>query len=77
MDAKRKTALGQADPVIVAYVTSWSSVVPDPFTMTHITYAFGHVTDSFDGVRVDNPDRLRQMVDLKQRNSQRRIWNCP
>ena len=73
MDAKRKTALGQADPVIVAYVTSWSSVVPDPFTMTHINYAFGHVTDSFDGVRVDNPDRLRQMVELKQRNSRLKV----
>lgn len=56
------------EPVVVAYVTSWSRVVPDPFCMTHINYAFGHVNDTFDGVRVDNPRRLRQMVALKKMN---------
>ena len=54
--------------VVVAYVTSWTRVMPDPFVMTHINYAFGHVNDTFDGVRIDNPDRLRQMVALKQQN---------
>lgn len=53
-------------PVIVAYVTSWSDVIPDPQYITHINYAFGHVTDTFDGVRVDNPDRLRRLADLKK-----------
>ena len=54
--------------VVVAYVTSWSSVVPDPCVMTHLNYAFGHVNDDFDGVRVDNPERLQQMVALKSVN---------
>ena len=54
--------------VVVAYVTSWSSVVPDPCVMTHLNYAFGHVNDDFDGVRVDNPERLHQMVALKSVN---------
>ena len=36
--------------VIVAYVTSWSDVLPDPQCMTHINYAFGHVNESFNGV---------------------------
>ena len=36
--------------------------------MTHLNYAFGHVNDTFDGVRVDNPERLRQMVALKKTN---------
>ena len=45
--------------VVVAYVTSWTNEVPDPTVMTHINYAFGHVSDSFDAVRIDNPDRLR------------------
>ena len=51
-----------AEKVIVAYVTSWSQTIPDPTVMTHINYAFGHVDETFDGVRIDQPDRLRQIV---------------
>lgn len=54
--------------IIVGYVTSWTDVMPDPMTMTHINYAFGHVNKTFDGVRIDNPDRLRQIVGLKEKN---------
>ena len=54
--------------VVVAYVTSWTNEVPDPTVMTHINYAFGHVNDTFDGVRIDNPDRLRMLVGLKGGN---------
>lgn len=43
--------------IVVAYVTSWSKIMPEPQLMTHINYAFGHVNDTFDGVRVDNPER--------------------
>ena len=35
--------------VVVAYVTSWSDIMPDPTFLTHINYAFGHVNDSFEG----------------------------
>lgn len=52
--------------VIVAYVTSWTETMPDPSLMTHINYAFGHVTDSFDGVRIDNGERLRRIVAAKE-----------
>ena len=58
------------EKVVVAYVTSWSNVIPNPFVMTHINYAFGHVTDSFDGVRIDNPERLRMLTELKRQNPQ-------
>ena len=58
----------EKDYIVVAYVTSWSRVMPDPAVMTHINYAFGHVNDTFDGVRVDNPDRLRQIAALKKEN---------
>lgn len=61
------------DCVVVAYVTSWSSVIPDASLMTHLNYAFGHVNDSFDGVRIDNPDRLRQMVELKVHNPELKV----
>lgn len=56
------------DPVVVAYVTSWTDDVPDPTLMTHINYSFGHVSDSFDGVRVDNPERLHMIAGLKKEN---------
>jgi len=52
--------------VVVAYVTSWSNVMPDPQYMTHINYAFGHVDSTFDAVRIDNPDRLRSIAALKK-----------
>lgn len=53
--------------VVVAYLTSWKEVLPDPGQMTHINYAFGHVNDSFDGVRIDNEERLRTVMELKKR----------
>lgn len=55
-----------AEKVIVGYVTSWSDVMPDPAHLTHINYAFGHVNETFDGVGISNPDRLRRVVALKQ-----------
>ncbi len=51
--------------VVLAYVTSWTSIMPDPAVLTHINYAFGHVTDSFNAVRVDNGERLHSLVALK------------
>ena len=59
---------GGGEHVVVAYVTSWSSPVPDPKYMTHVNYAFGHVTSSFDGVRIDGEGRFKQMVALKEKN---------
>lgn len=57
---------GKNDAVVVAYVTSWTKVMPDPTVMTHINYAFGHVNDQFNGVRIDNEQRLRDIVSLKK-----------
>lgn len=59
--------------VIVAYVTSWTNEIPDPFVMTHINYAFGHVNDTFNGVRVDNPERLETIVALKEKNPELKV----
>jgi chitinase len=52
--------------VVIAYVTSWSKVMPDPTYLTHINYAFAHVSDSFDGLRIDNESRLKAITDLKK-----------
>ena len=59
--------------VVVAYVTSWTQEIPDPMTMTHINYAFGHVNDTFDGVRIDNPERLRMIARLKEQNPRLKV----
>lgn len=56
----------KAEPVVVAYVTSWTQVVPNPTVMTNLNYAFGHVNDQFNGVRIDNEQRLRELVGLKK-----------
>ena len=53
--------------VVVAYVTSWSDVMPNPAYVTHINYAFGHVNDSFNGIRIDNEERLKSIVELKKK----------
>jgi chitinase len=59
--------------VVVAYVTSWTRYLPDPTVMTHINYAFGHVNESFNGVNIDNPERLRTIIALKQQNPKLRV----
>lgn len=47
--------------------------MPDPTVMTHINYAFGHVNDTFDGVRIDNPERLAAIAALKQVNPELKV----
>ena len=63
----------KAEPVVVAYVTSWTQVVPDPTVMTHLNYAFGHVNEQFNGVRIDNEQRLRSLVSLKEQQPGLRV----
>ncbi len=59
--------------VVVAYVTSWSKVIPNPKLVTHINYAFGHVNKSFNGIRIDNPQRLKEIVALKTKSPNLKI----
>ena len=59
--------------IVVAYVTSWSQIMPDAKYMTHINYAFGHVNDTFNGVRVDNPERLKQIAALKKNHPELKV----
>lgn len=58
----------ESSKIVVAYVTSWSDVIPNPHSMTHINYAFGHVNEQFNGVKIDNPKRLKEIVKLKRKN---------
>lgn len=59
--------------VVVAYVTAGSTDTPDPTLMTHINYAFGSVNETFNGVNISHPDRLRMIVGLKQQNPQLKV----
>lgn len=60
------TEVQAKERVVVAYVTAGSNDVPDPSVMTHLNYAFGTVNETFNGVNVQNPDRLRMIAGLKQ-----------
>lgn len=63
-------ALGLLGPIsaqrlVVAYVGAGSDVMPDMRLMTHIDYAFGHVNETFDGIRISRPERLEAIVAAK------------
>lgn len=60
-------------PVVLAYVTSWTNDVPDPTFLTHINYAFGHVNEEFNGVRIDNEERLKLIVGLKEKKPELKV----
>ncbi len=51
---------------VVGYVTSWSQGMPETDILTTINYAFAHVNDTFDGIRIDNPSRLDSIASLKR-----------
>ena len=55
-------------PVVAAYVTGWNEFkeLPDCSVLTHINYAFGNVNETFDGVTIQHPERLLQLVELKK-----------
>ena len=56
------------DSRVVAYVTSGTTTLPSADDMTNINYAFGVVNDTFDGITINNPERLRRIVGLKDKN---------
>lgn len=66
-DCSVKTKHGEPDEkILVAYVYN-PQELPDPTWLTHINYAFAHVNDSFDGLRIENPEKLKEITRLKKR----------
>jgi chitinase len=74
--------------IVLAYVTSWSGIMPDPNYITHINYAFGFVNEEFNGVMINRPprpgstnvskratseDRLKSLVELKKQKPSLKI----
>ena len=61
------------DKVVVAYVTSWTTVMPNPDRITHINYAFGGVAKDFSTLEIDNLSRLESLVKLKSNSPKLKI----
>lgn len=61
---------------VVAYVWNGGDVLPDPTTLTTINYAFANVNDSRDGVKINNEERLRQILALKDINPDLKVLLC-
>lgn len=60
--------LGQS-PMIIAYYTENSSVLPDPACLTHINYAHGRFVDKETGdggIWIEQPEKLKKVVELKK-----------
>ena len=68
-EARKKSC----EPVILAYVTSGTTIPVDPTVVTHINYAFGTVKPTFDGVNIQRPEYLQQIVQLKEQNPDLRV----
>lgn len=52
---------------VLTYVWSGGDFMPDTDMITGINYAFGRITDDRKAIRIENPDRLRQTVALKEK----------
>ena len=55
-----------AEKILLAYVFRMNEL-PDATYLTHINYAFGHVNDSFNGVRLDQPDEQIGRASCRER----------
>jgi len=64
---KPEVPINDSSKIVLAYVTSWSSIMPDPNYVTHINYSFGHVNATFNGITIDNEARLKSIVELKKK----------
>lgn len=67
------SCVNSSDRVVIGYVTSWGTTLPDPSLVTHLNYAFGHVADSFDSLVIDNEPRLAEIVALKESKSSLKV----
>jgi chitinase len=59
--------------IVLAYLTAWNSIIPDPDFVTHINYSFGHVNETYNGINIDSTDRLKAIVELKKKKSSLKV----
>ncbi len=63
-----KPRVNQEDMVIGAYVYQSKKGIPDPQLVTHVFFAFAHVSESFDGLYIPDEGELKRVADLKKKN---------
>lgn len=54
--------------VVLGYVTSWSKELPDPFSVTHLCYAFATIDNDFKSLTIKNEERFKETAALKNLN---------
>lgn len=59
--------------VILGYVTSWSKELPNPYSVTHLSYAFATIDDDFESLTIKNEERFKEIVNLKSINQKLNI----
>ncbi len=63
-----KNQIASKKKMVVAYVIDKSDEIPDPKLVTHIYYAFGNITPSYDSLSIPNLNKFRKIVALKDSN---------
>lgn len=63
----------ESSQIIVAYVQSEYSDIPNCYIMTHINYAFAHVNGTFNGIDIDKPSRLKEITALKTKKASLKV----
>ena len=63
---KRSEAVEEKRERMVLAYSFGDRTIPDPAIVTHINYAFGHVNDTYDGIRINSEEQLRAIVALKE-----------
>ena len=61
------------EKIVLAYITSGNQIMPDPNYVTHVNYAFGTVKSTFDGVNVQKPERLKEIVQIGRASCRERV----
>ncbi len=61
---------------IVTYVWNGGDVMPAPTLITTINYAFANVNDTRDGVKINNEDRFKDIIALKEVNPDLKVLLC-
>ena len=59
--------------IIFSYVTSWSQDLPDPFSITHLSYAFATIGDDFKSIAIKNEEKFKEIVRLKEINPELKV----
>lgn len=64
--SNQKTQPTESPYYVLAYVTAGGQSIPDTKLVTHINYAFGVVNETFNGVTIQNEERLHMIAGLKK-----------